>query len=177
METSLSFLYRTFGEVMFVFIKNYLLISEELFCLCWGFGFFSPFVHLLSENLDLFGGKKTQTNKASREGTIVWLPMNIFQNHSLQCLPSLLLIMKGGRVLLLFYQVSTKCVVPISFKKKKTNSEISPSFPLRFKLACVKWKSAANKGEKMNSSMSDVKQIYLLCQKTTRDKGHDELKT
>lgn len=85
--------------------------------------------------------------------------------------------MKGGRVLFLFYQVSTKCVVPISFKKKKINSEISPSFPLRFKLACIKWKSAANKGEKMNSSMSDVKQIYLLCQKTTRDKGHDELKT
>lgn len=69
-----------------------------------------------------------------------------------------------------------KMCCPYFFQEEK-NSEISPSFPLRFKLACIKWKSAANKGEKMNSSMSDVKQIYLFCQKTTRDKGLDELKT
>lgn len=63
----------------------------------------------------------------------------------------------GGRVLFLFYQVSTKCVAPISLKKKKLSSEISPSFPFRFKVAWINWKSATNKEEKMNSSTTGVK--------------------
>lgn len=55
----------------------------------------------------------------------------------------------------------------LSFKKKNLNSEISPSFPLRLKLAWINWTSAVNKEEKMNSFTLDVK--HLLCQKKTKD--------
>lgn len=50
----------------------------------------------------------------------------------------------------------------MSFKKKTLNSEISPSFPLRQKLACINWNSATNKDEKMNSFTSDVKHLLTL---------------
>jgi len=78
------------------------------------------------------------------------------ESHSMM-FPLLLLVVEGGGVLFLFYQVSAKCVVPISFKKPKLYNEVSPSFPLRFQLAWINRKSATNKEEKMNSSTSDVK--------------------
>lgn len=66
---------------------------------------------------------------------------------------SLMLVMKGGRLLFLYYQVFTMIVVPMSFKKKKLNCEISPSFPLRLKLAQINWNSATNKEDEFSHQM------------------------
>lgn len=84
-----------------------------------------------------------------------------------------MLVMKGGRLLFLYYQVFTMIVVPMSFKKKKLNCEISPSFPLRLKLAQINWNSATNKEDEFSHQMWN---IYFLCQKKTKDKRHAELK-
>lgn len=145
-----------------------MLISEELFCLF----FFFPlsYVCFLKILICWRRGDGPKPRNLSEKGPLYGYLQTSFRvtlyNVYLRCCLS----WREADFYFCFIKSQQSMLSLFLSGRKGLYSEVSPSFALRFKLPWINWKSATNKEKKINSSTSDVEQIYLLCQKKTRDK-------